>query len=235
MIASPGGGAVKSVHHYRLAEPRAEAGSAPHSRLQRPRLDAASASLALVGLLILAGGMSACGGSPIRARPEGTSSLWEVRHQARHFLPEPGPREVVVVVNYNSPVGNHAGLWAGDLLADPAGSYLAVRQRAPAWSGPNLTDYLRYQMEDGDRVFSYRFTLDDTAFAALRQRVLDAGPTAPLFCAAAVQNLSAGIGPFQVIPQVTWASPAELAEHLAPLWKLPGAAGTCQWPDGAAC
>lgn len=71
---------------------------------------------------------------------------------------------MVVVVNYNSPVGNHAGLWAGALLSDPAGSYLAIRARDPAWRGPSLADYVRYQVEDGDRVFFYRFTLPETQF-----------------------------------------------------------------------
>lgn len=183
----------------------------------------------------LALGLAACGHSPLRPRQEATSSLWEVRYQNRSYLPDPGPREVVVVVNYNSPAGNHAGLWAGEVLADPAGSYLSVRGRDRSWPGPSLTDYVRYQMEDGNRVLSYRFTLAEEEFAALRQRLHQTGPTTPLFCGAAVQNLIAGIGPFAAVPAVWWSSPAELADHLAPLHGQPDSPGVCRWPDGEAC
>lgn len=179
--------------------------------------------------------LAACGHSPPRARSAELSSLWEVRHQALSRLAEPGEREVVVVVNYNAPAGNHAGLWAGPLLADPAGSYRTIRARDPAWAGPSLADYVRYQMEDGDRVLSYRFTLPEPAFQAIRSRVGQAGPTTPLFCGAAVQNLIAGVGPFAAVPAVWWSSPAELADHLAPLHGRPDAPGVCQWPDGEAC
>lgn len=188
-----------------------------------------------MGPILLCLLLGACGHSPIRPREDDATRLWEVRHQNHAYLAEPGSREIVVVVNYNSPAGNHAGLWAGDLLADPAGSYLAMRGRDQHWPGPSLTDYIRYQMEDGDRVLSYRFTLPHDQFETIRQRVLQAGPTAPLFCGAAVQNLIAGIGPFARVPAVYWSSPAELADHLAPLHGQPGAPGQCQWPDGAPC
>lgn len=185
--------------------------------------------------LSLAAILAACGQSPVRPRTGAASALWEVRHQNHSHLPDPGEREVVVVLNYNSPAGNHAGLWAGPLLADPAGSYLAVRRWDRNWSGPSLTDYVRYQMEDGDRVLSYRFTLPEDEFETIRQRILQAGPTTPLFCGAAVQNLIAGIGPFARVPAVYWSSPAELADHLAPLHGQPDSPGVCQWPDGEAC
>src|SRR5574337_2213897 len=175
--------------------------------------------------------LAACGHSPPRLRPDDMASLWAVRYQNQDALPDPGAQEVVVVVNYNSPVGNHAGRRAGALLSDPAGSYLALRAWDPTWHGPSLADYVRYQMEDGDRVFIYRFTLSAPAFEIIRQRMLRAGPATSLFCGSAAQHLIAGLGPFAAVPSALWSSPAQLADHLAPLQGHPDAPGICVWPD----
>ncbi|HEX7971589.1 MAG TPA: hypothetical protein VF501_05160, partial [Thiobacillus sp.] len=112
---------------------------------------------------------------------------------------EPAPNEVVVVVNDNAPGGNHAGLFAGSLLIDPAGSYFGVRRQDKAWRGPTLADYVRYQTVDGTKIRLYRFRLPPQTFDAIVQRIRDAGPTPPLFCASAVQNLLAEIPPFDAV------------------------------------
>lgn len=179
--------------------------------------------------------LAACAGSPVQSRNESTPRLHAVYLGMESFLLEPASDEVVVVINHNAALGNHSGLWVGKVLADPAGSYLSVRSRGPDWKGPNLADYVRFQMDDGHRVLVYRFRLKPDDFAQVRQRVVTAGPTAPLYCAAAVQNFIAGVGPFAQIKPVSWTSPADLAKELLPLWRGQRPAGTCQWPDGEPC
>lgn len=187
--------------------------------------------MALALVVVLAG----CAADPVRPRDDAAYRLQEVQLNLKTFLSEPEPDEVVVVINHNAALGNHTGLWAGKLLADPAGSYLSLRSRGPGWNGPSLSDYVRFQMEDGHRVLVYRFRLKPDEFAQVHQRVVTAGPTAPLYCAAAVQNLIAGIGPFASIRPVGWTSPADLAKELQPLWQGERPAGSCQWPDGEVC
>jgi hypothetical protein len=150
-------------------------------------------------------------------------------------LAEPAADEVVVMINANALGGNHAGLFAGDQLIDPAGSYVGTRGRDPDWRGPTLADYARYQTTDGLKVYFYRFRLDADAFQTLRQRMRDAGPTPPLFCAAAVQNLLVGIGPFDALSKVGFTTPTALGRRLHALIHGADAVGACQQLDASPC
>ncbi len=150
-------------------------------------------------------------------------------------LAEPGPDEVVVVINDNALGGNHAGLFAGDLLLDPAGSYFGMRGRDADWPGPTLADYARYQTTDGPDVRVYRFRLQAGAFDEIRRRIRDAGPTPPLFCASAVQNLLVGIAPFDGIGEAGFTTPTALGHRLDRLTRGSGAVGECQKLDASPC
>lgn len=150
-------------------------------------------------------------------------------------LAEPTASEVVVVINDNAFGGNHAGLFAGKLLIDPAGSYFGVRTQDKDWSAPTLADYARYQTVDGLNIRLYRFSLQAQAFAAIVQRIHNAGATPPLFCASAVQNLLAGISPFDAIEPTGWTSPSALGHRLDPLTRGEGAIGVCQKLDASPC
>jgi hypothetical protein len=129
-------------------------------------------------------------------------------------LPDAAPEEVVVVINNNAIGGTHAGFFAGALLSDPSGSYLEKRALDPNWKGASLADYVAFQLEDGDNVRVYRFRLNAKDFSVVEQRVRSAGITPPLFCAVAVQNQIAGVGPFAALEPTGWTSPAALAERL---------------------
>jgi hypothetical protein len=150
-------------------------------------------------------------------------------------LAEPAPDEVVIVLNVNALGGNHAGLFAGKLLIDPAGSYFGVRGQAKDWKGPTLKDYAHYQTIDGLKIRFYRFRLKPHAFSAIVQRIREAGVTPPLFCASAVQNLLANLTPFDAIEQIGWTSPAALARVLDTLTQGERAAGVCQKLDASPC
>jgi hypothetical protein len=142
---------------------------------------------------------------------------------------------VVIVVNNNSAGGNHAGMFAGARLIDPAGSYFGVRSQDKGWTGPSLADYVRHQMVDGQNIRVYRFALDDPEFEVIETRMVNAGITAPLFCAATVQNIIAGVGPFKDLGAVWWTSPSALAKALNPASHGPGPAGVCVMPDESPC
>jgi len=150
-------------------------------------------------------------------------------------LAEPAADEVVVVVNDNSLGGNHAGLFAGSLLIDPAGSYFGIRGEDRSWKGPTLADYARYQTVDGLNIRFYRFRLQQQAFATIAQRIREAGPTPPLFCASAVQNLLVGVPPFDKVEHTGWTSPTALGRELDALTQGQGAAGECQKLDATPC
>lgn len=150
-------------------------------------------------------------------------------------LAEPAPDEVVVVLNVNALGGNHAGLFAGGLLIDPAGSYFGVRGQDKGWMGPTLKDYARYQTVDGLKIRFYRFRLKPHAFSAIAQRIREAGATPPLFCASAVQNLLADIVPFELVRRVGWTTPTALARMLDALTNGEGAIGECQKLDASPC
>jgi hypothetical protein len=150
-------------------------------------------------------------------------------------LREPQAEELVVVVNNNGPFGNHAGLFLGGRLSDPAGSYKHRRAKRMDWTHPRLADYVQFQSVDGMNIESYRFRLSPRAHAAIAARLEEADRALPLFCAAAVHNAIAGVGPFAAIPPVRWVTPATLADALAPLTLGPDARGVCELPDGSRC
>ncbi len=150
-------------------------------------------------------------------------------------LAEPASDEVVVVINDNAFGGNHAGLFAGSLLIDPAGSYVGVRGEDATWQGPTLADYARYQTVDGPNIRFYRFRLQPQSFISIEQRIRASGFTPPLFCAAAVQNLLAGVAPFDTLEHTGWTSPTELGRILDTLTQGKAAAGECQKLDATPC
>ena len=150
-------------------------------------------------------------------------------------LVEPAADEVVVVINDNAFGGNHAGLFAGNLLIDPAGSYVGVRGEDASWQGPTLADYARYQTLDGPNIRLYRFRLQPRAFAQVEQRIRASGFTPPLFCAVAVQNLLEGVSPFDSIEHTGWTSPTALGRILDTLTQGEAAAGECQKLDSTPC
>ncbi len=159
----------------------------------------------------------------------------EPRPDAVIDLAEPLPDEVVVVINDNALGGNHAGLFAGGQLIDPAGSYVGMRGRDKHWPGPTLADYARYQTVDGLKIRFYRFRLQPGAFADIRQRIRGAGSTPLLFCASAVQNLLVGIAPFDGIAQTGFTTPAALGRLLDRLTQGADAVGECQKLDASPC
>ncbi|MDO9219664.1 MAG: hypothetical protein Q7T90_01445 [Thiobacillus sp.] len=150
-------------------------------------------------------------------------------------LAEPASDEVVVVINDNAFGGNHAGLFAGSLLIDPAGSYVGVRGEDKSWQGPTLADYARYQTLDGPNIRLYRFRLKPEAFARIEQRIRASGFTPPLFCAVAVQNLLEGVSPFDTIERTGWTSPTALGGELDVLTQGDAAVGECQKLDATSC
>ena len=88
---------------------------------------------------------------------------------------------------------------------------------------------------DGLKIRFYRFRLQPPTFAAIVQRIREAGPTPPLFCASAVQNLLAGLAPFNGIKRVGWTTPTALAHALDALTHGTGAVGECQKLDASPC
>jgi hypothetical protein len=150
-------------------------------------------------------------------------------------LSEPAADEVVVVINDNALGGNHAGVFAGKRLLDPAGSYVGVRSEDKDWPGPSLADYARYQTVDGPNIRLYRFRLQPDAFALIEQRIQASGFTAPLFCAVTVQNLLVGVPPFGMIASTSWTYPTALAQALDTLIRGEPAAGVCQKLDASPC
>jgi hypothetical protein len=145
------------------------------------------------------------------------------------------PNEVAIVINYNAMGGAHAGLIAGGLLSDPAGSYVAARRQSPEWRGLSLADYMQFQLEDGPNVRAYRFRLERKEFAEIEKRVREQSFTAPLFCAATVQSQIAGVGPFAGMATSWWTSPSALGEKLEALLAARLVAGRCEGPKGAPC
>ena len=147
---------------------------------------------------------------------------------------EPGEQEVVVVINDNSKMV-HAGMFAGDSLLDPAGSYEGTRRLDRHWPGSSLQDYLRFQLEDGPVVKVYRFTLSPEGFMQVKARADKTGATLPFFCAARVQNIISGITPFESVPDAWLISPAALANKLDAIIGSNRIAGACFWPNGTSC
>ncbi len=148
---------------------------------------------------------------------------------------EPGKREVVVVINANHYGGAHAGMFAGERLYDPSGTYVGVRAEDPAWRHPTLADYIAYQLKDGPDVRLYRFSLMADDFDAIESRIEHAGWTMPMFCASSVQSVLAGIGPFTDIESSWWTSPRQLGERLADIKPDTLVTGRCTGPDAQSC
>jgi hypothetical protein len=195
-------------------------------------LSAGNFSAALcVGLL------AACAGSlplEVELDPTVDNGLASAEMPATH-LQEPRDDEVVVIINNNSGIGNHAGIFVGRRLSDPAGSYRFIRAQSKGWRRPTLNDYVGFQMTDGERIQSFRFTLPAAELSAIAARLPVADAAAPLFCASAVNNALAGIGPFAKIKPVNWMSPAAVAEQLDAILAANPGVGQCVLPDGSAC
>ncbi len=169
-----------------------------------------------------------------RSTPQTPAPLIGNGYPEKLGIAEPGPREVVVIINDNTQMV-HAGLFAGATLLDPAGSYEGTRRLDPQWPGFSLQDYVRFQLEDGPVVKLYRFTLAPQQFAQIQARVDAAGRAVPFFCAAKVQNMLSGIGPFASVPDAWLVSPGALAEHLDRIIVASQSVAVCTWPDGASC
>jgi hypothetical protein len=149
---------------------------------------------------------------------------------------EPLPNEIVVVVNYNAPLGVHAGMFAGSYMLDPVGGYSPKRSTDRNWRGPTLKDYVRFQMEDnGPIVILYRFAVSPEQFVSIERHARDVVFSFPAFCAADVLNVIAGVSPFDNIPKRWWLSPAALAQELDQLTTGPHPVGICVWPNGTPC
>lgn len=194
-------------------------------------------SLLIAGTALLLA-LAACTGIPPPNDPVAAVDVVARSNSSTEIkLEEPRSQEVVIIINNNSALGNHAGLFVGSRLSDPAGSFVAERSRLPGWTVPLLADYVEFQKLDGPKIQLFRFTLAAADVAALEARLPEADRAAPLFCAAAVQNAIAGIGPFQAIKPAFFTTPAGLAEVLRPLSKGNSqvAGGRCAWADGAAC
>lgn len=171
---------------------------------------------------------------PLRAQ-ESPNWLSEPVPAVTIRLDEPTAEEVVVVINDNALGGNHAGLFAGKILYDPAGSYVGMRRQDKTWSAASLADYARYQTTDGLKVRFYRFRLSEQAMTQLQQRIADASPTPPLFCASAVQNVLVGIAPFDGLESTGLTTPSALGRRLDSLIRGASAVGECQQLDATRC
>ena len=172
--------------------------------------------------------LGAC--SQLPPAPEPAQALAPARR-----LAQPSELEVAIVVNNNAIGGSHAGMFAAGRLSDPSCSYVSLRSRDPAWPGVSLDDYVRFQLEDGENVRIYRFRLAARDFAVIDERIRNESITPPLFCAAAVQNHIAGVGPFSGIATVGWTSPSALAERLDALVGARDTAAACVRPSGVPC
>lgn len=183
-------------------------------------------------------GMLAACASPLPLEteldPTVDNDLSSAEMPATH-LQEPRTDEVVVVINNNGGIGNHAGIFVGRRLSDPAGSYRFFRSSAKGWRRPTLNDYVGFQMVDGERVQSYRFTLPESELSAIAARLPTADAAAPLFCASAVNNALAGIGPFATIKPVNWMGPAAVGDELDAILNANPGIGRCVLPDGSPC
>ena len=185
-----------------------------------------AAALFLWTVLFITGGCTAT-----YREPEDTAAMpWYAV-----VIAEPAPNEVVIVVNNNAGFGTHAGMFVGSRLSDPAGGYVNTRQMVSGWNGPTLRDYIQFQLEDGNRVQTFRFVLAPGDIAVIDARVASAGMGKPLYCAADVRDQIAGVGPFKALVAGEWLSPAGLAELLLPYVEGPGAVGACVWANGVPC
>jgi len=149
-------------------------------------------------------------------------------------LREPGPNEIAIVINNNDGfgAGTHAGMFIGDRLYDPGGDYANQRGRKDPDYLTSLNDYVSFQLEDGNDVRIYRFTLGSTDMTTILGRTADF-PGSAGFCAANVQSCIAGIGPFIDISATWLTTPASLANRLNTM--ISGGTGSCMGPSGQKC
>ncbi len=192
----------------------------------RLRLGAALAAAAL---------LAACAGAPAREGLAPAPVSCAGSDSASIKLVEAGADEIVIVINNNAALGNHAGLFLGDRLSDPAGSYRHLRSASDGWQQPSLKDYVAFQRSDGERVEAYRFRLDESTRAEIAARLPEADAALPLFCGSAVNNAIAGSGPFAAIGKVWWTSPAAVAAELDAIIAADPALGRCELPDASPC
>ncbi|MFA5083720.1 MAG: hypothetical protein WC474_14300 [Hydrogenophilaceae bacterium] len=167
----------------------------------------------MLATAILLGG---CSEPAFRTDPA-SAAAHTVKADALAGLPEPGPREIVVVINGNAYKGVHAGMFAGSRLYDPSGTYTRARSEDRSWRHATLADYLAYQLADGPDVRVYRFELSEADFATILARIGHAGWTLPTDCANSVRDALAGVGPFRSLEIDGWISPKRLAAKLDPL------------------
>jgi hypothetical protein len=188
--------------------------------------------VARIGLLWLPLALAACATGPSIPRTE--PPPFDTAYPDQLALKEPTAQEVLIVVNDNIKMV-HTGMFAGNLLLDPAGSYQGTRALDKRWTGTTLQDYLQFQLEDGPDVKVYRFRLPPQAFEQIETRLKIAGNTVPLFCAAKVQNIISGIGPFGSVPEAWLVHPSTVANYLDRIIAADRNSGTCEWPNGNSC
>ena len=194
--------------------------------------------LLLAALFLAATLLAACADDPSRGGPFDAGDAADAAMATPNLakvLAEPLADEVVVIINNNAAFGNHAGLFVGDRLSDPAGSYRKVRAWTAGWKRPTLNDYIAYQRVDGERVETYRFRVASEVLEKVAERLPEADHAAPLFCGAGVNNAIAGIGPFAGIEKRWWVSPATLAAALSAIIAADPQTGACLLPDGSSC
>ncbi len=177
--------------------------------------------------LVFASLVSACTQNPAPSRSADPPRL--------EHLAEPGAREVVVVINANSFAGAHAGMFAGERLYDPSGTYVGVRSQEASWRHPTLADYVSYHLRDGPDVRIYRFNLVQAEFDLVRTRIENAGWSMPMFCARDVQDVLAGVGQFKRLEAGRWTSPARLGERLEEIKPTTLVPVACGAPDAQPC
>jgi len=191
----------------------------------------------LVANAVVGGVASVAGGGKF-ANGAITGAFGYMFNAAAQSLREPSKNEVVIVINNNGGggIGTHAGMFVGDQLFDPGGSYMDDRTRFMSAEErdefvPTLNDYAKYHSTSGGDVRIYRYDLNDEDMSTISKRV-DQSPGGVLFCANSVQTCIAGVGPFEISTpwRFTMTFPSTLATRLQ---GLP--TGNCTKYGGGAC
>ena len=141
------------------------------------------------------------------------------------------PYSIIIIVNDNYPItGMHVGFYLYNakkaLIFDPGGSYrpqnsdpaLNVNPRCNYLWVPehgNLTDYMKYQTDDGPDVRSFWFQLSLDEYTTIVDRVESTHFWDPGECSDGVQEVLSGVGPFKSLPYSR--TPAGLARELKKL------------------
>lgn len=176
------------------------------------------------------GGLASVAGGGKFANGAITAAFGHLFNQVAQSIREAGQNEAVVVINNNGLFGTHVGIWIGDTLYDPAGSY-------DGKDNYSLNDYLKYQSNGGKdlNIQIYRFNLSDEDRSSLLSRVdaaNEAGGTWGGWCASAVQECLAGVGSFKSVsvPGLFPVLPGTLGSTLKQLGT-----GTCFKYGGGSC